>query len=150
MNFTTVLQLNGKTATGIRVPDEVVAELGSGKRPSVVVTINGYSYRSTVASMGGVFMLPVNAEVRAAAGVAAGEEVDVRVELDTEPRTVTVPADLAAALAADADLQRAWDALSYTHQREHARAIEDAKAADTRQRRVDKAIAMLRAKKPAR
>jgi hypothetical protein len=149
MNFTTVLQLNGKTATGIEVPDTVVAELGSSKRPAVVVTINGYSYRSTVARMGGVFMLPVSAEVRARAGVAAGEEVDVRVELDTEPRTVTVPADLAAALDTDAALRPVWDALSYTLQREHAQAIEGAKAADTRQRRIDKAIAMLRAKQQA-
>ncbi|HEY1487507.1 MAG TPA: DUF1905 domain-containing protein, partial [Micromonosporaceae bacterium] len=107
MNFTAVLQLNGKSATGIQVPDEVVAELGAGKRPAVVVTINGYAYRSTVARMGGVFMLPVRAEVRAGAGVAAGEELDVRIELDTEPRTVTAPADLAAALDADADLRRA-------------------------------------------
>lgn len=146
MNFTTVLQLNGKSATGIEVPDEVVAELGSGKRPAVVVTINGYVYRSTVARMGGVFMLPVSAEVRAGAGVAAGDEVDVGIELDTEPRTVTVPADLAAALDAEAGLRQAWDALSYTNRREHVRAVEEAKAAQTRQRRIDKAIAMLRAR----
>jgi hypothetical protein len=150
MNFTATLELGGKTATGIEVPDDVVAELGSGKRPAVVVTINGYSYRSTVARMGGRFMVPVSAEVRAGAGVVAGEQVQVRIELDTEPRTVTVPADLAAALDADAELRRAWDALSYTHQREHARAIEDAKAADTRQRRVDKAITMLRSTKRVR
>lgn len=149
MNFTAVLQLNGKSATGIQVPDEVVAELGAGKRPAVVVTINGYAYRSTVARMGGVFMLPVRAEVRAGAGVAAGEELDVRIELDTEPRTVTAPADLAAALDADADLRRAWDALSFTHQREHVQAIEEAKAADTRQRRIDNAITMLRTRKQA-
>ena len=150
MNFTAVLQLNGKSATGIQVPDEIVAELGSSKRPAVVVTINGYAYRSTVARMGGVFMLPVSAEVRAGAGVAAGDELDVQVEPDTEPRTVAVPADLAAVLDADPDLRRAWDALSYTHQREHARAIDEAKAADTRQRRIDKAVTMLRANKPVR
>jgi hypothetical protein len=150
MNFTATLELGDKTATGIEVPDDVVAELGSGKRPAVVVTINGYSYRSTVARMGGRFMVPVSAEARAGAGVAAGEQVQVRIELDTEPRTVTVPADLAVALDADAELRPAWDALSYTHQREHARAIEDAKAADTRQRRIDKAITMLRSTKRPR
>ena len=150
MNFTAVLQLHGKTATGIEVPEDVVAGLGTSKRPAVVVTINGYSYRSTVARMGGVFLLPVNAEVRKGAGVAAGDELDVRVELDTEPRTVTVPEDLGAVLDADAALRRAWDGLSYTHQREHVRAIEEAKAADTRARRIDKAVAMLRAKRQTR
>lgn len=146
MNFTAVLQLNGKSATGIEVPVGVVAELGSSKRPSVVVTINDYRYRSTVARMGGVFMLPVSAEVRAGAGIAAGDELDVRIELDTEPRIVTVPDDLAAALDADAELRRTWDALSYSHQREHVRAVEEAKAADTRKRRIDRAITMVRAK----
>ncbi|MEA2844373.1 MAG: hypothetical protein QOJ69_2044, partial [Actinomycetota bacterium] len=98
MRFRTTLELGGKTATGIRVPDEVVEGLGSGKRPPVRVTINGHTYRSTVAVMGGAFMVGVSAEERSKAGVAAGDEVDVDIELDTEPREVVVPPDFAAAL----------------------------------------------------
>ena len=98
MRFDATILLAGKSATGIPVPDAVVAQLGSGKRPAVVVTINGFSYRSTVASMRGEFMLPLSAERREAAGVAAGDEVEVELELDTAPRVVEVPVDLAAAL----------------------------------------------------
>jgi hypothetical protein len=144
MKFRSVLHLGGKTATGIRVPDEVVTGLGSGKRPAVRVTIGGYTYRSTVAPMGGEFWIPVSAEVRENAGVAAGDEVDVDVELDTEPREVTVPPDLADAIAADAEAQRFFEGLSYSNKRRIVMGIEDAKTAETRQRRIDKAIGMLR------
>ena len=144
MQFQATIQLNGKTATGIRVPDEVVTSLGSSKRPSVRVTINGYTYRSTVATMDSVFMLPVSAEVRAGAGVAAGDEVTVEIELDTEPREVSVPADFADALAKDADAKRAFGGLSYSHKRQHVLAIEGAKTPETRQRRIEKAISTLR------
>ncbi|HKW23505.1 MAG TPA: DUF1905 domain-containing protein, partial [Ktedonobacterales bacterium] len=106
MKFRATVELGGKTATGIQVPAQVVEGLGSGKRPRVHVTINGYTYRSTVAPMGGVFMLPVSAEVREYAGVAAGDTVDVEVQLDTEPREVTVPPDFAAALDGDADARQ--------------------------------------------
>lgn len=99
MRFRTTVILAGKTATGIEVPTEIVEALGSGKRPAVSVTINGHTYRSTVAPMGGKFLLPVSAEQRGHTGVSAGEEIEVDVELDTEPRVVTVPADFAAALA---------------------------------------------------
>ena len=92
------MQLNGKTATGIEVSDEIVAGLGQGKRPPVRVTIGGYSYRTTVARMGGRFLISLSAENLAAAGVAAGDEVEVGLELDDAPREVEVPADLAAAL----------------------------------------------------
>jgi len=142
--FRTTLVLGGKTATGVQVPDEVVTALGAGKRPPVRVTINGHSYPSTVASMGGVFMLPVSAENRAAAGIAAGDEVDVDIELDTEPRQVQVPADFAEALAADTPAGQRFAGLSYSHQRRWVLSIEGAKAADTRKRRIDKAIAELR------
>lgn len=98
MRFDATIRLAGKSATGIPVPDAVVAHLGSGKRPAVVVTLNGFSYRSTVASMRGEFMLPLSAERREAAGVAAGDGVEVELELDTAPRVVEVPVDLAAAL----------------------------------------------------
>lgn len=96
MKFHTTILPGDKTATGIRIPDEVVESLGSGKRPPIRVTINGYTYRNTVAVMGGVYMVGVSAEHRAGAGVAGGDEVDVEIELDTAPREVTVPDDFAA------------------------------------------------------
>jgi hypothetical protein len=135
---------SGKTAAGIPVPPEVVAGLGSGKRPKVRVTINGYSYRSSVAPWGGEFMLPISVEHRTNAGLAAGDEVDVEIELDTEPRTVTVPPDFAEALDRHPDARRRFEALSYSHQLQHVLAIEQAKTAETRQRRIAKAIGMLR------
>jgi hypothetical protein len=144
MRFRATIELGGKTATGIRVPPEVVEGLGSGKKPAVSVTIHGHTYRSTIASMGGVFMLPVSAEVRASAGVAAGDEVDVDIALDTAPREVSVPPDLAAALDADADARRFFDGLSYSNKRRIVMPIEGAKAPETRQRRVDKAVDALR------
>ncbi len=144
MRFRATVELGGKTATGIEVPDEVVAHLGSHKRPSVRVTIGDYAYRSTVARMGGRFLLPVSAEVRKGAGVAAGDEVDVEVVLDDAPRAVTVPDDLAAALDAVPGARARFDALSYTHRKEHVRAVEEAKAAATRERRIAKAVDTLR------
>lgn len=144
MRFHAVIQLNGKTATGIRVPDETVASLGPSKRPSVRVTINGHTYRSTVAPMGGEFMLPVSAEIRESAGVAAGDEVDVDIELDDEPREVTVPPDFTDALDHDADAKRFFDGLSYSNKRRFVTSITEAKTAETRQRRIDKAISTLR------
>lgn len=149
-SFHATLQLHGKTATGIEVPDDVVADLGSGKRPAVRATIARYQYRTTVAVMGGKFMMPVSADVRAAAGIAAGDEVDVTLERDREPRTVQVPADLAATLAGQPELKAAFDSLSFSHQREHVDAINSAKKPETRQRRMAKALAMLhdRAAKP--
>ena len=99
MRFRAIVELSGKTATGIRVPAEVVEGLGQGRRPPVSVTIGGYTYRSTVGVMGGQFMLPLSAENRTAAGVAAGDEVEVEVELDTRSREVSVPADFAEALS---------------------------------------------------
>lgn len=144
MRFHSVIQLGGKTATGIPVPNEVVASLGSSKRPSVRVTINGHTYRSTLASRSGQFMLPISAENRASAGVAAGDEVEVDIELDTAPREVTVPPDLAEALERDVDAKRYFDGLSYSQKQRHVLPIEQAKTAETRQRRIDKALSMLR------
>jgi hypothetical protein len=145
MRFRTTVELGGKTATGMRVPPEVVDALGAGKKPPVRVTIGGHTYRSTVASRGGVFLLPLSAENRAAAGVAAGDEVDVDVELDDAPREVTVPDDLRTALDADEGARAAFEALPYSHRQRHVLAIEDAKTPETRARRVDKALEMLRA-----
>jgi len=144
MRFRTRVELGGRTATGMEVPPDVVEALNAGKRPAVTVTVNGHTYRSTVAPMGGRYLLPLSAENRAAAKVQAGDEVDVDVELDTAPRVVEVPADLAAALTTDPEAKAAWERLSYSHQRQHVLAIEGAKAAETRQRRIDKALEMLR------
>lgn len=144
MKFRAVLELHGKTATGIEVPARVVEALGSGKRPAVTVRLGAYSYRSTVAPMGGKFFLPVAAEHREAAGLVAGEEVEVEVELDTAPRDVDVPEDFARALAADAAAARFFEALSYSHKRRHVLAIEDAKTPETRERRIAKSMEMLR------
>jgi hypothetical protein len=144
MRFRATLQSNGKTATGIRVPPEVVAALGPSKKPAVRVTIAGHMYRSTIATRSGVFLLGVSAENRAAAGVAAGDELDVDLELDTEPREVTVPPDLADELAGDAQAQRFFDSLTHSQKQWYVLPIEQAKAAETRERRVAKAIAMLR------
>ena len=140
MRFRTTVELGGKTATGIEVPDEVVAGLGSHKRPPVRVTIGNYTYRSTIARMGGRFLLPVSAEVRRGAGVAAGDEIDVEVVLDDAPREVRVPNDLAAALAAVDGARARFDALNYTSRKEAVRGVEEAKAAATRERRIAKVV----------
>jgi hypothetical protein len=145
MRFRTTLRQEGRTATGFEVPAEVVAALGTGKRPPVRVTINGYTYRSTVAAFGAVFMLPLAAEHRTAAGVAAGDDLDVEVELDEAPRVVDVPDDLATALAADPAAQATWDTLSYSNKRWHVLNVEGTKNEDTRRRRIEKALAALRA-----
>lgn len=144
MRFRATIQLEGKTATGIPVPADVVEQLGKGKRPPVRVTIGGHTYRSTVAAYGDGFMLPLSAQNREAAGAAAGDELDVDVELDTEPRTVEVPEDFADALTAEPEAKRYFEGLSYSQQRWHVLSIEGAKAAETRQRRIDKSVAMLR------
>jgi hypothetical protein len=144
MRFTTTVELGGQTATGLVVPDDVVDALGAGKRPPVTVTLGGHTYRSTIARRGDRYLLPLSAENRAAAGVAAGEQVEVDVEVDTAPRTVEVPADLAAALATDPAARERFDALPYTHRKEHVRAVESAKAEATRQRRVAGVLAALR------
>lgn len=144
MKFRSVIQLSGKTATGIQVPAEVVAALGSSKKPAVRVTINGYTYRSSVASMGGVFMLPISGEHRLGAGVNAGDEVEVDLELDTEAREVNLPADFVQALDQDEAAKRFFDSLSYSNKSRHVLSIEQAKTAETRQRRIEKVISQLR------
>src|SRR5213082_2680914 len=123
MKFHTKLLQSGKTAVGIRVPDDVVEALGASKRPPVRVTINGYTYRNTIAVMGGKYMVGVSAEHRAGAGVGGGDEVDVDIELDDEPRTVAIPPELAKALAKDKTAKATFEALSYSNQRRHADSI---------------------------
>lgn len=140
---TEVKQEEGMNATGLPVPASAVATLGTGKRPKVVVHLNGYSYRSTVAAYGDVFMLPLAAEHRKAAGVKAGDTVDVTLELDVAPRTVEVPPDLATALAAKEGARTAFDAWSFTNRKEAVRQVETAKAEDTRARRIAAIVAKL-------
>lgn len=147
MRFRATLETEGKTATGINVPAEVVEALGAGKRPRVTVTINGHTYRSSVAVLGGRYMLGVSAENRAAAGVEGGQDVDVDLELDTAPREVTVPPDFAAALAAEPAAQATFDGLSYSNRSWHVLQIDGAKTDETRQRRIAKSVEALRAGK---
>jgi bacteriocin resistance YdeI/OmpD-like protein/uncharacterized protein DUF1905 len=148
MRFRTTILQSGGTATGIRVPPEVVDALGAGRRPAVSVTINGYTYRSTVAVLGGEYMIGVSATNRAGAGVAGGDEVDVDLELDTAPREVSVPDDLAAALAAEPAAQATFDGLSYSNRSWHVLNVEGAKTDATRQRRIAKSVAALKDGKP--
>lgn len=141
MEFVTTIELQGRN-TGILVPVEIVQALGNGKKPAVHVRLNGHHYRSTVASMGGRYLIALSAEHRAATGLVGGETVTVDLELDTEPRTVEVPTDLAAALDADPVARATYEKLSYSNQKRHVLAIEAAKAADTRARRIAASVAL--------
>ncbi|MGN8049469.1 YdeI/OmpD-associated family protein [Curtobacterium sp. 22159] len=144
MQFTTTVLLARKTATGLPVPSDVIDALGAGKRPPVVVTLDGgYTYRSTVGVMNEQFLVPLSAEHRAAAGLEAGDTVEVRIEVDAQPRVVDVPTDLAAALH-DAGVRAAFDTLSNSRQRAIVDPVEQAKAPETRQRRIEKAVESLR------
>ena len=142
MRFESRVELGGKTATGIAIPDEVVASLGESKRPAVTITLNGHTYRTTAVRMGGRFLVPLSAENREAAGVAAGDDVTVDIALDTAPREVELPADLAAAM--DDAARTAYDGLSYTHRKEWVRWVEEAKKPETRATRIEKTVAGLR------
>lgn len=145
MRFHATIAQSGKSATGIEVPADVVAALGQGKRPKITVTINGYSYRTTIGVMGGLSLIPVSSDVRAKARVAGGDEVDVDVVPDTAPRTVEVPADLAEALDRVPAARQAFDKLSYSGKQRYVLGIEQAKTPETRQRRVGKAVTELSA-----
>ncbi len=145
LRFIAVVELGGKTATGLQVPDDVVRALGPGKRPAVRVTVGGHTYRTTVAPMGGQFWVPLSAENRQAAGVAAGEQVDVTVEADTAPREVPVPDDLAQALADDGAARDFFDTLAYSHRKEWVRWITEAKKPQTRDQRLQATVEALRA-----
>ena len=148
MRFHTTILQGDKTATGIRIPDEVVESLGAGKRPAVKVTINGFTYRSSVATVSGRFMVGVSAENRAGAGVAGGDEVDVEIELDTEPREVTLPADFAAALDAEPKARETFDRLSNSNKGWHVSQVTGAKTDETRQRRIARSVGILREARP--
>jgi hypothetical protein len=129
---------------GLEVPQEVVEALGGGKRPRVTITINGHSWRSRVAIMRGRYLLGLSIANRQAAGVSTGDGVDVDLELDTAPRVVVEPPDFARVLDADPIARSAYDRLAYGHKLQHMRAIESAKKPETRERRIEKAVAMLR------
>lgn len=148
MRFRTTMQSAGKTALGFEIPPEVVEALGAGKRPPVLVTINGYTYRNTVAVYGGVYMIGVSAENRAPAKVKGGDEVEVDLELDTAPREVVVPPELEAALDADPAARVTFDKLSYSNKSFHALQVTGTTNPETRARRIEKSIAVLREGKP--
>lgn len=145
--FRTIIITSGKTATGICIPDEIIEQLGAGKKPPVKVTLNGYTYRSTVAVMGGKFMVGVNADVRKAAGVAGGDKLTVDIELDTEERKVTVPEALKRALAAHPKAKQFFETLPYSRQKVHTEAIATARSQETLDRRLAKSIMALNAGK---
>jgi hypothetical protein len=142
MKFTTTIQGSGNK-TGIEVPEQVVSELAAGKRPPVVVTINGKSYRSSIAVMGGQNLISLSAANREFVGVAAGEPVEVELDLGI----VEVPEDLAAALAAEPAAQEFYATLSYSAQRRYVEPLGEAKTAETRSRRITKVVADLKAGK---
>jgi uncharacterized protein DUF1905/bacteriocin resistance YdeI/OmpD-like protein len=143
MRFRTTILQAGKTATGIKVPEKVVAALGAGKRPKVAVTINGYTYRSSIAVMGGDYMVGVNAENRRGAGVAGGDRVEVEIEVDTAPRHIEIPPDFAAALDAKPKAKRTFEGLSNSNKSWHVTQINAAKAEETRQRRIARSVSVL-------
>jgi hypothetical protein len=144
VRFRTTIQQTGRTAMGFEVPPSAVEALGSGKRPPVTVTINGYTYRNTVAVMGGAYMIGVSAEHRGPAGVTGGEEVEVELALDTAPREVDVPPELASALDADPAARATFDRLSYSNKSWHALQVTGTNNPETRARRIEKSIAALR------
>jgi hypothetical protein len=143
-----LLEQTGKTAVGFEVPEDVVLALGKGKRPPVRVTINGYTYRSTIAPMYGRYLVGVSADNRAAAGVAGGETHDIELELDEAPREVALPADFAAALEAEPAARATFERLSPSNQGFHVTLLEGAKSEETRARRLEKSIAALREGRP--
>lgn len=144
MKFRTVVEPSGPMR-GLEVPAGVVEELGGGARPRVTITINGHSWQSRVAIMRGRHLLGLSNANRRAAAVDVGDEVEVELELDTEPRVLVEPADLARALDADPPARAAYDRLSYTHRRRHILAVEGAKKPETRARRIDQVLSTLRA-----
>jgi hypothetical protein len=143
LRFSTTLLQAGKTATGIKIPDDIIEKLGGGKRPLVKVTINNFTYRSAVAVMGGAYMVGVNAENREAAKVKGGDKIDVTIELDTEERTVDVPAEFLKMLNKIATAKKKFDTLSNSKKKALIIAIANAKTDETRYRNIEKALTIL-------
>jgi hypothetical protein len=144
VKFRAKVETSGKTTMGFQVPPEIVEKLGAGKRPPVRVTINGYTYRSTVAPIGGVFMMGLSAENRAGAKVTGPGVIDVDMELDTAPREVTVPPEFAKALAIEPAAKKTFDGLSYSNKSWHVLQVQGAKSDETRRRRIAKSVEALR------
>jgi hypothetical protein len=147
MEYRGELEKTGGNTTGFRIPDEFVAGLGGGGRPKVVVRAGDFEFRSSIARMGGEYWLGVSAERRAAGGLDGGQVYDLDIELDAAPRTVEVPDDLAAALAAEPDTRAFWESISVSNQKWHAGQLTSAKTAETRARRLAASLALLRAGK---
>jgi uncharacterized protein YdeI (YjbR/CyaY-like superfamily) len=145
LHFRTKVLTAGKTATGIQIPDELIAELAAGRKPAVKITINGFTYRSTVAVINGRFMVGVNADNREKAGVAGGDTIDVLIELDTEIREIAAPADFLENLERSPKIKGLFDGLSYTKRRVIVEGIVGAKTMETRERRIGKAVRELEA-----
>lgn len=143
LKFQSTILTAGKTATGICIPDDIIKKLGAGKKPPIKVTLNGYTYRSTVAVMGGKYMVSVSADVREASGVKGGDKLTVEIELDTEERTVSIPAELKKALDKNPKAKKFFEALSYSKQKVHSDSIANAKTPETLQRRIEKSITEL-------
>ncbi|MCC3371837.1 YdeI/OmpD-associated family protein [Cohnella sp. REN36] len=144
MKFEAELLASGKTATGIEVPEAIIEALGQGKRPAIRVTLRDHTYRTTIGVMGGRYLIPVSAEHRAKAGIAAGDKLEVEIEPDTEARVLALPADFQEALGREPGAQAFFEGLSYSNKRRFVMPIEEAKTDETRQKRIDKAIGLLR------
>jgi bifunctional DNA-binding transcriptional regulator/antitoxin component of YhaV-PrlF toxin-antitoxin module len=142
---TLLLKADGMDATGIKLPFDIEVVWGS-KRVKVKALINGVEYRGSAVRMGGEYWMGVPKAFRDAAGIQAGDHIEVTMERDEEPRTVTPPDELLSAIA-DAGLQTAWDSQNYTNQKESARSVAEAKSTETRAKRIEKVIAMLQLKK---
>ncbi|NJC69338.1 DUF1905 domain-containing protein [Planosporangium thailandense] len=143
VTFETTVAANGNN-TGIVVPDEVIEQLAAGRRPPVIVDVNGYEYRNTVGVMGGKHMISISAAVRNATGLKGGDPIRVTLTVADAPREVDVPADFAAALAADEQVEAFFQKLSNSMRRYHVDNVNGAKSAETRQRRIEKAISLFR------
>jgi bifunctional DNA-binding transcriptional regulator/antitoxin component of YhaV-PrlF toxin-antitoxin module len=144
VTFDTTVTATGNNTTGIVVPDEMIERLGAGRRPAVVVNVNGYEYQNTVGVMGGRHMIGISAAIRKDTGLKAGDPIHVILTLADRPRDVIIPADLAAALSADPSAGAFFAKLSNSLQRYHVDNVNAAKTAETRQRRIDKAISLFR------
>ena len=147
VTFETTLRASGNN-TGIPVPGEVIKQLGGGKRPPVLVSVNGYEYRSTVAVMGGQYLIGLSAAVRAATGLEGGDPISVTLKVADTPREMDVPDDFAAAMDGQAPARQFFDGLPNSLQRYHVDTIEAAKSEETRRRRIDKAVGLFLAGKP--
>lgn len=143
LKFSTILLEAGKTATGIKIPDDIIEKLGGGKKPLVKITINNFTYRSAVAVMGGAYMVGVNAVNRDAAKVKGGDKIDVAIELDTEERTVETPADFSKALNKNSAAKKMFGTLSNSKKKTLVIPIANAKTDETRNRNIEKAINIL-------